>query len=118
MRNLSYYQIMGANKEFDGLSAEDEFWIFASQLSLQNASRYEAQARELIKKRTIKLELEGIPVRYRLNLTGCWFEIPGEVENEFHKKTWNRFGFGKAAKLKALPGFFAHTEAGLLFKSK
>jgi hypothetical protein len=108
---------MSTNKEFDDPSAEDQFWIFASQLSLQNASRYEAQAHELIKKRSIKLELQGITVRYRLNLTGCWFEIPTETNNEFHKKTWNRFGFGKSAKLKALPRFFAHTEAGMLFKS-
>lgn len=108
---------MGANKEFDDHSAEDQFWIFASQLSIENASRYEAQAQELIENRTIKLELQGIPVRYRLNFTGCWFEVPGKTKNEFHKKTWNRFGFGKSAKLRGLPGFFALTEAGILFKS-
>ena len=109
---------MGTHEEFDDRSTEDQFWNFASQLSIENASRYEAQAQELIKKRTIKVELQGIPVRYRLNLTGCWFEIPDKANKEFYKKTWNRFGFGKSAKLKALPAFFAHTEAGLLFKSR
>jgi hypothetical protein len=108
---------VAASKDSEHLSTEDQFWIFASQLSIRNASRYENQAKELVKKGSLQLELEGTPIRYQLNLTGCWFEIPDKVSQEFHKKTWNRFGFGKSAKLKALPGFFAHTEAGILFKA-
>ena len=109
---------MGTHEELDDGSAEDQFWNFASQLYIENASRYEFQAQELIKKRSIELELQGIPVRYRINLTGCWFEISDRANKEFYKKTWNRFGFRKSAKLKALPAFFALTEAGLLFKRR
>lgn len=90
------------------------YFAFILELSEKNASRYEEQADQLLKNKTLHLSVNGIPVKYRLDRIGCWCEA-ADLENTFQKRSWNRFGWGKSAKRRALPGFFAKTEADLLF---
>lgn len=97
---------------------ENAYFTFMGELAKQNASRYKIQAQELIRNRELSLEVNAVRVKYKLDRVGCWFSIIENSDGSFRKNAWNRFGWGKAAKLRALPEFFAKTEAGLLFPSK
>ena len=57
--------------------------------------------------------LDGYSIKYTLSRTGCWFEATNQAQG-VEKSSWNRFGWGKKAKRRALPDFFAKTEADIL----
>ena len=86
------------------------------ELGERNALRYEKQAEQIIREKSFSLELNNFSVKYALNRTGCWFEA-SDSKRGIQLKSWNRFGWGKSSKRRALPRFFAKTETDILFSN-
>ncbi len=86
------------------------------ELGEKNASRYEKQAEQIVREKSISLEVNSFSVKYALNRTGCWFEA-SDPKRGIQLKSWYRFGWGKSTKRRALPGFFARTETDILFSN-
>ena len=97
-----------ADQEWD-----DAYFSLITELRTKNSHRYLEQTEFLLHKKSIELELGGYSVKYTLNRTGCWFEATNPAQG-VEKSSWNRFGWGKKAKRRALPDFFAKTEADIL----
>jgi hypothetical protein len=97
-----------ADQEWD-----DAYFSLIGKLRTKNFHRYLQQTELLLHKKSIELELCGYSVNYTLDKTGCWFNATNLAEGA-GKSSWNRFGWGKKAKRKALPDFFAKTEADIL----
>ena len=79
----------------------------------KNASRYESQAETLLKNKTFEIYIEGVKVRYEITPIGCRY-FASENANGVARSGWNRMGWKNSSKLKALPDFFAKSEAGVL----
>jgi|FLOH01.1.fsa_nt_gi hypothetical protein len=92
---------------------DDTYFSLIEEFRTRNASRYAEQTKLLLHKKSIELELSGYSVKYTLDRTGCWFDATN-LDKGIGKRSWNRFGWGKKAKRKALPDFFAKTEANIL----
>lgn len=89
------------------------YFTLIEELRTKNYQRYLEQTELLLTKNSIELELSGYTIKYKLNRKGCWF-IADNSENGAGISSWNRFGWGKKSKRKALPDFFAKTEADIL----
>ena len=96
------------NEEWDA-----RYFGLINELAEKNASRYAEQTKLLLRKKSIEFELSGYIIKYTLDRTGCWFEATNSSQG-VGKRSWNRFGWGKKAKGKGLPDFFAKTEADIL----
>ena len=96
---------------------DNKFFGLIIDLETQNALRYERQTEDLLQNRSIKIEIAGRAVKYKISLTGCWCLV-AESDNHYFKKSWSRFGYGKASKRKALPHFFAAIEASFHLESQ
>lgn len=99
-------------------SLEDEAWdekffTLIYDLAEKNASRYENQARVLLKNGTLKVSLEGIDIQYKITPIGCSSSSSRNFKG-ISSGSWRRMGWRKSSKLKALPMFFAGTEASVL----
>ena len=92
---------------------DDTYFSLIEEFRTRYASRYAEQARLLLRKKSIEVELSGYVIKYTLDRTGCWFEATNSARG-IGKSSWNRFGWGKKAKSKGLPNFFAKTEADIL----
>jgi len=98
------------------LKSDAAYMAFIIELGKKNSSRYERQAEQIIREKFISLEVNSFSVNYAMNRTGCWFEANNSKKG-FQLKSWNRFGWGRSAKRRALPGFFAKTEADILLST-
>lgn len=92
---------------------DDAYFSLIIELRTKNSHRYLEQTELLLHKKSIELELSGYSVKYSLDRTGCWFDAANS-DKGIGKRSWNRFGWDKKAKRKALPDFFAKTEANIL----
>lgn len=92
---------------------DDTYFSLIEEFRTRYASRYAEQARLLLRKKSIEVELSGYVIKYTLYRTGCWFEATNSDQG-IGKSSWNRFGWGKKAKSEGLPNFFAKTEADIL----
>ena len=92
---------------------DDAYFSLIAELRTKNSQRYLEQAQRLLNKKSFELELGGYSIKYTLSRTGCWFEATNPAQG-VEKSSWNRFGWGKKAKRRALPDFFAKTEADIL----
>jgi len=81
------------------------------ELEEKNASRYELQASKLLIEKSLETLVNGISLTYKLDRIGCSSFIQ---EDKNSQKSWARMGWGKSAKRKALPHFFAKSEAEVL----
>lgn len=106
-----------SSSDESGLIADEEwddvYFSLMIELRTKNSDRYLEQTELLLQKKSIKLELRGYSVKYTLDRTGCWFNATN-TDTGIGKRSWNRFGWGKKAKRKALPDFFAKSEADIL----
>ena len=106
-----------SSSDENGLMADQEwdnaYFSLIIELRTKNSHRYLEQTELLLHKKSIELELTGYSVKYALDRTGCWFDATN-LDKGIGKRSWNRFGWGKKAKRKALPDFFAKTEANIL----
>ena len=93
---------------------DSEYFEFIFKLEEENESRYQAQARELVKSKTLITELNGILIRYKLSFRYFLCEISFDGGENYHSKSLARMRWRKAEKLEALPLLFADTEASLL----
>ncbi len=98
-------------------AGDEEFFGLILELEEKNASRYEKQAEDLLRNRTLEIKIAGRAVKYKIALAGCWCLV-AEPDNSYLRKSWSRFGYGKTSKRKALPHFFAATEASLLLENQ
>ena len=92
---------------------DDAYFSLIAELRTKNSLRYLEQTELLLRKKSIEFELGGYVIKYSLDRTGCWFEATDPSQGVV-SSSWNRFGWGKKAKGKALPDFFAKTEADIL----
>jgi hypothetical protein len=92
---------------------DDAYFSLIAELRTKNSQRYLEQTELLLNKKSFELEFGGYSIKYTLDRTGCWFDATNS-DKGIDKKSWNRFGWGKKAKRKALPDFFAKTEADIL----
>lgn len=83
------------------------------ELSEKNASRYENQTNELLKKRVLKIEFKGESIEFKITPTGCSFRI-SDSHGQRITNSWIRMGWGKSAKRRALPHYFAEAEASVI----
>lgn len=98
-------------------TAEDLYYAFVKNLFDSNISKYEAQAKDLIRTKYLHTEVGGTNVRYKLSLRECLCEVSLDSGDNFLNKSRTRLGWRKKEKLQALPLLFAKTEASLLYKN-
>lgn len=99
----------------DENSLRDDAWdarYFGLILELEeeNSSRYVSQTLRILKNRSFELSIHNSKIKYQLTRTGCKFYIfdsSGFCTETF----WTRMGWRKASKIRALPNFFAKSEA-------
>jgi hypothetical protein len=84
-----------------------------SELAEKHASRYEVQTDELLKRRVLKLEFNGATIEFKLTPQGCWF-CTEDPQGQQNTNSWIRMGWGKSAKRRALPYYFAEAEASVI----
>ena len=99
----------------DDATLQDDDWDaryfgLINELAENNASRYEVQTDELLKKRVLKIEFTGATIEFKLTPTGCWF-CTDDPQGQRNTNSWIRMGWGKSAKRRSLPYYFAEAEA-------
>lgn len=102
-------------KDIEDESRDEAYFELYHQLESQNISRYELQAKELIKKKTLALKVDDFWVKYSLDRLGCSCHIFQDLENTISVKSWTRLGWSRRKKERGLPTFFAKTETDVKF---
>ena len=102
----------------DDATLRDEEWDaryfgLINELAKKNSSRYELQTDELLKKRFLKIEFNGANIEFKLTPQGCWF-CTDDPRGQQSTNSWIRMGWGRSAKRKALPYYFAQAEASVI----
>ena len=102
----------------DDATLRDDEWDtryfgLISELAVKNASRYEVQTDELLKKRVLKIEFNGANIEFKLTPKGCWF-YTDDPQGQRSTNSWVRMGWGKSTKRKSLPNYFAEAEASII----
>ncbi len=104
-----------STSSFESDSLRDDAWdarYFGLILELEeeNSSRYESQTLRILKDKSFELSILNSKIKYQLTRTGCTFQIYNS--NGFCTETcWTRIGWRRASKIRALPNFFAKSEA-------
>jgi len=96
--------------------SESAYFEYIFQLESKNQARYESQARELIRKKKLTIEVDGALIRYKLELFGFRCEISRDSGESFQFTSWHKMRWRKSEKVAALPLLFATTEADLLLE--
>jgi len=99
-------------------SPEDDLWDakyfgLILELTEKNASRYEVQTFQLLKEKFLEVETNGFVITYTIHRTGCSSSFAAP-EGGHGRRSWVRMGWKKSSKIKALPNFFASSEANML----
>ena len=102
----------------DDATLRDDEWDtryfgLISELAVKNASRYELQTDELLKKRVLKIEFKGANIEFKLTPKGCWF-YTDDPQSQRSTNSWVRMGWGKSTKRRSLPNYFAEAEASII----
>lgn len=106
----------------DDTTFSDEGWDaqyfgLMTELAEKNASRYEVQTDELLKKRVLKIEFSGANIEFKLTPQGCWF-YTDDPQGRQNTNSWIRMGWSKSAKRRALPHYFAQAEASIIMDQR
>lgn len=102
----------------DDATLRDDEWDaryfgLINELAEKHASRYELQTDELLKKRLLKVEFSGANIEFKLTPRGCWFCTDDPLGQQ-NTNSWVRMGWGKSAKRRSLPNYFAEAEASII----
>ena len=97
--------------DFDEWDAR--YFGLINELAEKNAARYEVQTEELLKKRKLKIEYSWAEIEFKLTPQGCWF-CTDDPQGQQNTNSWIRMGWGRSAKRKALPYYFAQAEASVI----
>ncbi len=100
----------------EDLAKERAYFSLISELLDKNKSRYENEARELIKNGKRFSNIDGCVLQFKLARVGCSFKLSGDQGKTFEERSWTRLGWRKSAKLTYLPFFFAGCEATVLLE--
>ncbi len=100
---------------FDDEARDEAYFSLFLELESQNISRYEQQAKEIIKQKTLVLQVDNLWVKYSLDRYGCSCEISRDAGMTFSDHSWSRLGWSNRKKEKSLPTFFAQTETDVKF---
>lgn len=92
---------------------DKKYFLLILELSEKNASRYESQAKLLLENKFFEYSLNGVDILYKLTPTGCRYSTSGNAKG-VKESSWNRMGWSKSSKARALPFFFAKSEAAVL----
>ena len=84
-----------------------------NELVKKNASRYELQTGELLRKRVLRVEFDGANIEFKLTPKGCSFNTD-DPKNHQSTNSWVRMSWRRSAKKKALPYYFAKAEASVI----
>ena len=102
----------------DYRASHDDAWDsyyfnLINELADRNSARYQEQTAQLIKSKTLELSINGTLIKFKLTPTGCSYSTVTDKSSYKHS-AWVRMGWGKTAKRKSLPNFFAQAEASVL----
>jgi hypothetical protein len=92
---------------------DSKFFGLIYELVQKNRSRYEIQTEQILKNGSLKVEFSGATIEFKITPTGCSYSISDD-EASRTSGSWLRMGWGKSAKRKALPDYFARAEASVL----
>ena len=104
-----------SSENFDDEARDDAYFALLDELESKNVSRYEEQAKELIKRKSLVLQIDSLWVKYSLGQLGCSCDISYDSGNSYSEHSWCRLGWGRKKKEKWLPAYFAQTEADVKF---
>ncbi|MBU3735058.1 MAG: hypothetical protein FGM60_05585 [Candidatus Planktophila sp.] len=88
-----------------------------NEFSQKYASRYETQTDELLKMRSLKIEFQGANIEFKITPKGCSYRT-NDPQGQLESSSWIRMGWGKSAKRKALPYYFAEAEASVIINQE
>lgn len=103
------------SESFDDEARDDAYLKLMSDLEIKNVSRYEEQARYLIRKKFLVIQIDNLWVKYSLDRFGCSCDVSYDSGKSFSQHSWSRLGWRKKTKEKWLPSYFAQTEADVKF---
>ena len=92
---------------------EARYFGLINEFAKKYASRYEIQTDELLKKRALKIEFNGANIEFKLTPKGCWY-CTDDPRGQRNTNAWVLMGWGKSAKRRALPRYFAEAEASVI----
>lgn len=102
--------------ELFNFEARDEaYFELYSEIESQNFSRYEEQAKELLKQKSLTLKVDNYWIEYSLDRRGCSSYVHEDAENTISVRSWVRLSWGRKKKGRQLPYFFAKTETDVKF---
>ena len=98
---------------FDDEAHDARFFDLIFDLAVKNNSRYEMQTEKILKDGSLIVEFSGATIKFKVTPTGCSFSISDDASART-LGSWLRMGWGKSAKRRALPNYFAQAEASVL----
>lgn len=109
-------KLMSSNPDPESLrddAWDEKYFLLILELSEKNASRYESQANSLLENKCFEYSLNGVDILYKLTPTGCSYYTSDDAHG-VKESSWSRMGWTKSSKARALPFFFAKSEASVL----
>ncbi len=98
----------------EDLEEERAYFSFVGELLNRHDSRYELEAKELVKQGRRFSRINESILQFKLDRIGCAFSLSEDQGETFQELSWTRLGWRKASKLEYLPFFFADCEAKVL----
>lgn len=98
---------------FDDEEHDTRYFNLIFELANQNNSRYEIQTEKILRNGSLLVEFSGATIEFKVTPTGCSFSISDAASLQT-SGSWLRMGWGKSAKRRALPNYFAQAEASVL----
>lgn len=100
-------------ENFDDETHDAIYFSLIFDLLDKNEERYENQAKILLEKKFFEISLNGVDIVYKLTAKGCRY-FTSENTRGISVSSWTLMGWRKTSKRRALPFFFAKSEAGVL----
>lgn len=92
---------------------DQKYFKLILELEEKNASRYEMQTEQILRKGSLRVEFGGAEIKFKITPTGCEYSISDDT-TPTTSRAWHRMGWGKSAKRRALPNYFAQAEASVI----
>ena len=102
-------------ENFDDVERDKAYFKLFFELESKNLALYEELARNLIKQKSLVIQIDNFWVKYSLDRYGCSAAISQDAGRSFSEHSWSRLGWSKKNKEKHLPTFFAQTETDVKF---
>lgn len=93
--------------------SDSKLFALIYELAQKHNSRYEMQTEQILKKGSLVIEFIGAKIEFKITPIGCKFSISDDASAQT-SSSWLRMGWGKSAKRRALPNYFAQAEASVI----